>query len=82
MKNYKKDLLVNIQKLLSSVSEEYCIDYFVEDFKSTSWTNLSNTNQIINDTLKKYKEYHEDFEEQRMQPLYEYFQKITKNDIF
>lgn len=78
--NNKLELRNTLQNLLSSMSNDYYLDYYIEDFKSASWANLSNKQKIITDTIKKYKEHHEDFEEERTKPLMDYFQKITKND--
>jgi predicted acetyltransferase len=76
----KQELQATTENLLYSLSNEYSVDYFIENFKTVSWINLSNKEKIIIDTIKKYKEHHSDFNELRVQPLIEYFLQIVKND--
>ena len=80
MKNNQNDLQVTLQNLLSSMSNSYYVDYYIENYKQSLWANKSNKDKIINDTVNKFKEHHEDFEEQRIKPIFEYFQNIVKND--
>lgn len=71
---------VTIQNLLSSVSNDYYIDYFLADFKPAKGVNLSDRQKIIDNTIKKYKEYHADFQDEKLKPIIEYFQKIIIHD--
>lgn len=80
MGNQSKKLSITLQKLISSLSNDYHLDYYEENFKSSSWTNLSKKETIISDTIKKFGEHHEEFEEHRINSLFEYFQKIVIND--
>ena len=71
-------LQITLENLLSSVSDDYYLYYYEENFKSSSWTNLSAKDKIIEDTIKKYKSHYEDFEVKRIAPLFEYFQKTIQ----
>jgi len=76
----KKELQDTLQNLLSSISGDYYIDYYLPDFKPANGFNLSDRNKIIINTIKKYKEYHEDFQDNKIKSIIEELNEIVKND--
>jgi len=79
--NKQQELLATLQNLLSSASEDYYIDYYLSDFKPAKGINLSDRNKIINNTIKKYKEHHKDFQDKKMKLILEELHEIIKQDI-
>lgn len=79
MENNKQKLQTTLENLLS-ISDEYYLDYYIENYRQSLWANLSNKQKIIIDTIEKYKEHHENFEEHRIKHIFDYFEKIVKND--
>jgi len=80
MKNNQNELQTTLQKILASVSEDYYIDYYLVNFKPANGVNLSDRHKIIDNTIKKYKEHHEDFQDEKLKSVIEYFKKIITHD--
>lgn len=69
-----------LENLLSSISDDYYIDYYLADFKPAEGINLSDRNKIINSTIKKYKEHHIYFQDEIIKSITEVFNDIVKKD--
>ena len=80
MNKNKQELQTTLENILSSISEDYYIDYYLVDYKHVNGVNLSDRHKIIDNTIKKYKEHHEDFQREKLKLIIEYFQKIIIND--
>lgn len=76
----KHNISFTIKKILESITDNFFIDYYLVDYKLANGVNLSDRNKIIDNTIKKYKEHHEDFQREKLKPIIEYFQKIIIND--
>lgn len=80
MNKNKQKLQTTLENLVSSMSDDYYLDYYIENYKQSLWANKSDKDKIIKDTVNKFKEHHEDFEEHKIKHIFDYFEKITKND--
>ncbi len=80
MKNNQNELQNTLQNLLSSIEDDYYIDYYLPDFKPEKGVNLSDRYKIINNTVNKYKEYHEDFQDEKIKLITEELYAIVKKD--
>lgn len=80
MKNNQKKLEATLENLLSSVSEDYYLDYYLVNFKSVKGVDLSDRSKIIDSTIKKYKEHNQDFQDVKLKSIIEYFPNIIMKD--
>lgn len=82
MKNIEvvSNMLENLKTILSTLSSEYYHDMYLPNYQSVLWVNLSDKYKLIGSTVAKYKEHHDDFNEQKIKNLYEEFYKIIKFD--
>lgn len=76
----QNQLETTLENLLSSISDDYYLDYYLVNYKPANGVNLSDRHIIIDNTIKKYKEYHENFQDEKLKQIIEYFQKIIIND--
>ena len=66
MKGNKPQLYNTLQNLLSSISDDYYIDYYLINYKPIKGVDLSDREKLINNTIKKYKEHHKDFQTEKL----------------
>lgn len=76
----QKELKSTLENLLTLMSEDYYLDYYLVNFKSVKGVDLSDRNKIIDNTIKKYKEYHQDFQDVKLKLIFEYFFNIIEKD--
>ncbi|WP_310442298.1 hypothetical protein [Sulfurimonas sp.] len=75
MNKNKQEFQTILENLVSSMSDDYYLDYYIENYKQSLWANKSDKDKIIKDTVNKFKEYHEDFKEQGIKSIFAYSQK-------
>lgn len=80
IKNNQEELLTTIENILSSLSGEYIIDLYQPNYKVLLWQDLSNKSKYIQNTITIYKKHHEDFDSQKIKPIFEVLLKIIKDD--
>jgi len=73
-------LLEKLKEMLSSLSEEYIDDLLLPNYVPHIWTDLSNKEKILDDTIKKYYENHEKLNINRLERIYEYLLKLIPYD--
>jgi len=78
--NEEKELHGIFKNLLSSISNDYYVDLYLIDFKEAKGVDLSDREKFINNTIKKYREHHKDFQNEKLKSIIEYFHKIIIND--
>ena len=76
----QNELQATLEKILATASEDYYIDYYLVNFKPAKGVNLSDRYKIIDNTMKKYKEHHKDFQDTKLKPIIEYFHHISYKD--
>jgi hypothetical protein len=80
MVNIPKELQKFLEKILSSISDEYYIDLYLPDFKVATGVDLSNRDKLIENTITVYKKHHKDFDSDRIKKINDDLQEIVKKD--
>ena len=75
-----KNSTKTIDDIIDSLKEDYLFNYYLPNYTPVQGTILSNQKKYIKDTISTYKKYHEEFNEKKVIPLYEYFYNLAKSD--
>lgn len=80
MTNNPKELQNTIQKIIASSADDYLTDLYIPVFKEAKGVNLSDKIKLIKNTIKVYKDNHEDFESNRIYLILDDLLAIVKYD--
>jgi hypothetical protein len=80
MINNQKDLKATLEKILSSISDDYYMDLYLPAYTPVTGIDLSKRKELIENTIKTYKKHHECFEDQRIKLIIDDLFEIVKKD--
>lgn len=80
MKNKNIRLVQPLQNLLSSISKEYYLDFYLPHYKIVSGVNLSDRHKYMENTISLYKKHHESLDEQRVGYIKEDLYELCRHD--
>jgi len=80
----KEEYIISIdlvlQSLIDCLSTNYYLDFYLPNYQSVLWANLSDKDKLIYDTISTYKLNHSSFNHLKINVLYEEFYKIINYD--
>jgi len=80
MKSNQKDLTITLEKILSSISDDYYMDLYLPAYTPVTGIDLSKRKELMENTIKTYKKHHEYFEDHRIKLIINDLLEIVKKD--
>lgn len=69
-----------LETFLTALLTEYHHDMYLLNYQSVLWVNLSDKYKLLDNTIAKYKEHHDHFDERKIKTVYEEFYKLIQYD--